>query len=225
VFPFSRSRHDAHVEDDHETIVGVAFDDPYRADELLTAVRRLAAHRKLVLKDAVLVRTHDNGRTEVRETIDPMPGRAAFSGAVWVSLLGLLVAGPVGWLAGAAVGAGTGAAVAKRIDLGLPDEWVDWFRDAARPGTATVALLVTDVDRNALVAEIERFRGGRLVYANLDRHTQERLVQALGPVLHPSLPDPPTDPPAPVDASDPSDPTGTAGPAGGHRAGTEEVAA
>ncbi len=198
MFPFSRSRHDTEVHGDpgdHETIVGVSFDDPYRAEELLTAVRRLAAHRQLVLKDAVVVRTHDNGRTEVRETIDPMPGRAAFSGAVWVSLLGLLVAGPVGWLAGAAVGAGTGAAVAKRIDLGLPDEWVAWFRDAARPGTATVALLVTDVDRNALVAEIERFRGGRLVYANLDRHTQERVVRALGPGLHAS----PTEATGPAD--------------------------
>ena len=198
MFPFSRSRHNDEVHGDpgdHETIVGVSFDDPYRAEELLTAVRRLAAHRQLVLRDAVVVRTHDNGRTEVRETIDPMPGRAAFSGAVWVSLLGLLVAGPVGWLAGAAVGAGTGAAVAKRIDLGLPDEWVAWFRDAARPGTATVALLVSDVDRNALVAEIERFRGGRLVYANLDRHTQERVVQALGPVLHPS----PSEPTGPAD--------------------------
>jgi uncharacterized membrane protein len=192
MFPFTRpSQGDA--SDEVETLVGVAFDDPYRAEEFLTAARRLASHRRLTLKDAVVVTAHGNGRTEVRETIDPMPGRAAFSGAVWVSLLGLLVAGPVGWLAGAAVGAGTGAAVAKKVDLGISDEWVAWFREASMPGTTTVALLVTGLDRNALVAEVERFRGGRLVYANLDEHTKQRLATAFGQLLQgPTAPVGPT---------------------------------
>lgn len=186
---FSRNRSTSHpsadAELDTESLVGVAFDDVYRAEEFLTAARRMQAQQHLVLKDAVLVITHPGGRTEVRETTDPQPPRAAMSGAIWVSLLGLLVAGPAGWLAGAAVGAGTGAAIAKAVDIGIPDEWVAWFREASLPGTATVALLVTHLDRAALVAEVERFRGGRLVYANLDEYTIGRITEAFGQLVAP----------------------------------------
>ena len=51
------------------------------------------------------------------------------------------------------------------------------------PGTATVALLVTDLDREALIAEVERVSGARLVYANLDDLTLERIRKALGEVV------------------------------------------
>jgi uncharacterized membrane protein len=64
------------------------------------------------------------------------------------------------------------------VDVGVPDEWVNWFRDAVQPGTATVALLVEDLDRNALVAEAARFTGAELVYANLDDATIARVKDA-----------------------------------------------
>lgn len=162
-----------------ETIVGVSFDDPFRAREFLTAVTRLAANRRLQLKDAVIITGRPDGRTAVHETVDPQPARTALSGALWSSLLGLVVAGPIGWLAGAALGAGAGAVTAKAIDLGLPDEWVDWFRTATNPDTTTVALLTADLDTHSLVTEAHRFTGARLVYANLDDATLQRINHAL----------------------------------------------
>ena len=82
---------------------------------------------------------------------------------MWAGLFGLILGGPVGWLAGTAVGAGAGAVTAHVVDLGISDEWVAWFREAVRPGTATVALLVTDLNRTALVEEARRFTGAHLV--------------------------------------------------------------
>lgn len=172
-----------HDDDTVETLVGISFPDLYRAQEFLTAATRLNANKRLVMKDAVIVVKNENGNTVVRETIDPQPARSALSGAVWTGLLGLLLGGPVGWLAGIAVGAGAGAATAKVLDYGIPDEWVTWFRDAVSPGTATVALLVQDLDRNALIAEAERFTGAHLVYANLDDVTLDRIRTALGDVV------------------------------------------
>ena len=99
---------------------------------------------------------------------------------MWTSLIGLLLAGPVGWVAGAAVGAGTGAVTAKVVDLGIPDEWVAWFREAAQPGSTILALLVSDLNREALLEELKRFEGAHLVYANLDEATLERIRTALG---------------------------------------------
>ena len=80
----------------------------WNPEELLVAANRLAAKGRLVLLDAVVVLKDADGHTHVKETIDPTPGRTAFSGAVWAGLFGLLLGGPVGWLAGTAVGAGAG---------------------------------------------------------------------------------------------------------------------
>ena len=170
-----------HKDDDGpETLVGISFDDAFRAQEFLTAATRLASQEKLILKDAVVVTKSLDGQVTVRETVDPQPTRSAVSGALWTGLIGLLVGGPVGWLAGAAVGAGAGAVAAKVVDLGIPDEWVTWFRQAAEPGRATVALLVANLDHNALVAETARFSGAQLIYANLDDVTIDRIRSALG---------------------------------------------
>ncbi len=192
-------------DDTIETLVGISFDDMYRAQEFLTAATRLGANKRLVLKDAVIVAKNESGHAVVRETIDPQPARSAVSGAVWTGLLGLLLGGPIGWIAGTAVGAGAGAVTAKVIDLGIPDEWVAWFRDAVLPGTATVALLVTELDREALIAEVERFSGARLVYANLDDLTLDRIRKALGEVvLGPVAAALPAEPPLPASPPDES---------------------
>ena len=89
----------------NDTIVGVSFDDRFRATEFLTAMGRLASRKELVLKDVVLVTKADDGTTRVEESTDPTTGRAALSGALWASLLGLILGGPVGWVAGGVVGA------------------------------------------------------------------------------------------------------------------------
>jgi len=161
------------------TLVGISFADTFRAQEFLTATGRLASQERLKLVDAVFVTKDENGRTMVRETTDPGPGRSALSGALWASLFGLILGGPVGWVVGAGVGAGTGAVAAKIIDHGVSDEWVAWFRDAVASGTTTLALLVENLDPAALVAELERFAGARLVYANLDPQWLERMRTAL----------------------------------------------
>jgi uncharacterized membrane protein len=166
--------------DAEQSLVGVSFDTPHRAQEFLVAAGGLAAAGSLKLKDAVTVSKDEHGNTTARETIDPSPGRAALSGAMWSGLFGLILGGPVGWVAGLAVGAGAGAVSAKVIDLGIPDEWVQWFREAVRPGTVTVVLLVEDLDRNALVQEVSRFSGAELVHATFDELTISRLREALG---------------------------------------------
>jgi uncharacterized membrane protein len=174
------ARHHEHAP---QTLVGLSFDDVFRAQEFLTAATGLAAHKKLVLEDAVIVIKDADGKTVVHETRDMQPGRSALSGGVWASLFGLILGGPVGWLAGAAIGAGAGAVTAKLVDIGVSDEWVDWFRAAVQPNTATLE-------------EARRFTGAELVYANLDRATLEEFKDALGDTTPVDI-DPPEPAPAP----------------------------
>jgi uncharacterized membrane protein len=162
-----------------QTLVGISFEDRFRAQEFLTAATGLAAKRELTLRDALLVTKAHDGKTTVHETADLQPGRTALSGAVWAGLFGLILGGPVGWAAGIALGAGTGAIAAKVVDIGVSDEWVAWFRETVAPDTVTLVLLVEDLDRDALVAEAKRFTGAELVYANLDDETIKRVEAAL----------------------------------------------
>ena len=169
-----------------QTLVGISFAESFRAQEFLTAVTRLASNERLKLVDAVFVTKNDEGKTVVRETVDPEPGRSALSAGLWTGLFGLILGGPVGWVVGAGVGAGTGAVAAKIIDHGVSDEWVEWFRQAVDEGTTTLALLVEDLDRDALIAELERFAGARLVYANLEPRWLDRMHAALGDASSPA---------------------------------------
>ncbi len=176
--PVGMHMHQSKQADVAQTLVGISFENEFHAQEFLVAASGLAAAGKLKLKDAVTVVKDDTGKTIVHETVDPTPARSALSGAMWAGLLGLILGGPIGWFAGAVVGAGAGAVTAKVVDVGVPDEWVTWFRDVVQPGTATVALLVEDLDRNALVVEASRFTGADLVYANLDEATIQRIKDA-----------------------------------------------
>lgn len=161
------------------TIVGLSFEDPYRAQEFQVAAVGMVAKHDLELLDVVtIVKDHD-GRTRVIESIDPTPGQSAISGGMWAGLFGLLLGGPIGFAAGAAFGAGVGAVTAKVVDLGLPDEWVAWFREAVRPGTTTVVLLLDSPDVETVLRELERFTGARLVYANVPPDVIDRIRTAI----------------------------------------------
>jgi uncharacterized membrane protein len=173
--------------DDPLTILGISFRDVFRSQEFLTAMTRMSSVGEMRLKDAVVVTKKDDGTTVIRETVDLQAGRTALSGAMWTGLLGLLVGGPVGWLAGIGIGAASGAITAKVVDLGVPDEWVDWFRDAVAPGTFTIVVLAEAVDVEAFIAEAMRFEG-HLVHANMAPDAIRRLEHALGDVSHDPAP-------------------------------------
>ena len=173
--------------DEPLTILGISFGDVFRSQEFLTAMTRMSSIGEMRLKDAVVVTKKDDGTTVIRETVDLQAGRTALSGAMWTGLLGLLVGGPVGWLAGIGIGAASGAITAKVVDLGVPDEWVDWFRDAVAPGTFTIVVLAEAVDVEALIAEAMRFEG-QLVHANMAPDAIRRLEHALGDVSHDPAP-------------------------------------
>ena len=170
-----------------DTLFGLSFDGISRAQQFTLAVQSLAGKHQLRLVDLVMVVKDPEGRVVVRETIDPQPGRSALTGAMWSGLLGLIIGGPVGWVAGIGVGATTGALAAKVIDLGIPDEWISWFKDSVRPDTATVLVLASDIDQLALRAEVDRFPGARLVHTTIHADAFAQLRSA----FNDQAPDPP----------------------------------
>ncbi len=162
-----------------EALFGISFGDAFRAQEYLVALNGLASRGHLALRDAVFVVKDEHDVVRIRETTDLQPAGAAMSGALWTGLLGLLIGGPVGWLAGLGVGAGVGALSAKVVDTGIPDEWVDWFKNVVRTDTVTVVALATDVDLEQLYNEARRFAGAELVHTTLRAGASDQLAAAL----------------------------------------------
>jgi len=175
--PSLRANPDIDLDPDAPVIIGVALSTPLRAQEFLLAMNGLRVSGALKLKDAVIVSKKD-GKVNVVETIDPTPGRAAASGAMWTGLLGLIVGGPIGWVAGMGVGAGVGAVTAKVVDLGIPDEWVHWFKQAVHDGTTAVVILAEHVHVGELAAEAARFQGAELLYTTLPPESITQLSEA-----------------------------------------------
>ncbi len=172
-----------------DTLFGLQFESVNRAQQFMMALGQLRQDKKLQLLDAVMVVKDTNDHVRVRETIDPQPGRTAISSGMWTGLLGLLVGGPVGWIAGIGIGAGVGAVTAKVIDLGVPDEWVDWFKLAVQPGRAIVVVLAKDIDQRALRAEVERFPGAQLVHTTVHAEAFAELASSIDAAEHPPGPE------------------------------------
>lgn len=106
-----------------DQIIGMSFDKVTRAEEVLLALVHLQQEGEIAMTDAVIVAKDDDDKVQIHQTIDPTPALSALRGSFWGALVGVIFGGPVFW-AGALVGAGSGALMAKLIDLGLDDKWV-----------------------------------------------------------------------------------------------------
>jgi uncharacterized membrane protein len=67
---------------------------------------------------------------------------------------------------------------AKVIDLGIPDEWVDWFKEVVEPGISAVVILADHVHVHALADEARRFRGAELLYTTMSSTAIDQLESA-----------------------------------------------
>ncbi|HVX45706.1 MAG TPA: DUF1269 domain-containing protein [Mycobacteriales bacterium] len=161
-------------------LIVISFDDPLKANEFLLAAARLQKNGQIQLHDAVFIRRDKDGKSTVQETQDITTGRGAMSGALWGVLLGTLFGGPIGALIGGAASAGSGALMAKFIDLGIQDEKVKELRQTVPPGSTGLALLISHLSLGDLQRELQRFPGANLVESDLP----DAVVNAVQYALH-----------------------------------------
>jgi uncharacterized membrane protein len=167
------------TDNDPRKLLVLAFESQLHAMEAYLAVSRLMGQGSILVRDAVFISKRDDGKVRVTETLDITPGEAAVRGSLWGALLGVLIGGPIGMVAGAAINAGGYALIAKFVDIGVPDEKVKEIGDAIGPGSTALALLVSHVDEDALLAELRRFAGAKLVQTTLSPKTVAALQAAL----------------------------------------------
>jgi uncharacterized membrane protein len=165
------------TETDQRSLVVLGFEEQLAAQEMLTSLTRMSTEGTLLLQDAVFVTRTEKGKVRVVQTTDPSPGQAAWGGAFWGLLFGVVLFVPV---IGMAIGAGAAAITSKLIDTGIDDKFVKSLRESIEPGKVYLAVLVSHVNREKALEEMKRYAGmATVVTTNLTEDTVAALEEAL----------------------------------------------
>jgi uncharacterized membrane protein len=162
---------------DPRRLVVLGFDNQLAAQEMLTTLTRLSKEGTLLLQDAVFVSRPGGGKVRVTQTTDPSAGQAAFGGAWWGLLFGVILAVPV---VGMAIGAGSAALVAKLTDTGISDDFVKELRSSIKPDRFYLAVLFSHANAEKALEEMKRYATlAEVVTTNLPDEAATRLQEAL----------------------------------------------
>ena len=126
------------------------------------------------LGDAVVAVKEAAGRVKLNQLFQPVAHGAA-SGMLWGSLIGLLFMMP---LAGAAIGAGSGALGGRLADLGINDDFMKQVARTLQSGNAALFLLIRKMTTDKVIAEL-RGAGGTVMRTSFDETREEALREAL----------------------------------------------
>ena len=137
--------------------------------ELLLAMQK---EYLIELGDAVVAVKEANGRVKLNQLFQPV-AQSAVSGMLWGSLIGLLFMMP---LAGAAVGAASGALRGRLIDLGINDDFVKQAARTLHSGNAALFVLIRQMTTDKVLTAL-RGAGGTIMHSSFDE-TQEEALQA-----------------------------------------------
>lgn len=160
-----------------QRVIVLGFDHRFAAQDALGTVMRLEYEGKVMVRDASFMCVDDGGRAHLEETTDAIPGRAALGAAVWRLLFGTMLLVP---FAEMAAGACTSTLMANLVAAGVSYRFVKELRDSVRPGRTYLALLVTKGNRDAVLADLQRFHGiAELVDSSMPDEAVAHVRQAL----------------------------------------------
>ena len=155
----------------HEMVV-IAFEDEYRADEVLNTLKQLDAEYIVDLKSAAVVVRDATGQVRIRETRDFDAKQGAIGGAVAGGLLGRLTGKLL-------VGAAGGAAGGHGIDLSLNDEYLKSIAESLGFGTSAMVALISFGRVERAMDALEKFEGGTILRRTLSDEVYRQLSDAV----------------------------------------------
>jgi uncharacterized membrane protein len=172
-------------------LIVVAFDDPNRADEVLTELRELQREYLVDLEDAVVAVRRPDGKIRLKQSVN-LAGVSAASGGLWGALwgtfVGLLFLNPlVGFAIGTMVGAGTGAIAGALTDYGIDDDFARGLAQTLPPNSSAIFALVRKMQPEKVLSELARFRG-RVLRTSLSPEQEAKLSEALSGTSKSPLP-------------------------------------
>ena len=163
-------------------LVVLGFDDLFKADEVLLALRKLQQQHLIDLEDAAVVVRNADGAVHIKQS-QPLVTLGATSGAVggslWGMLIGLLFLNPlVGAVIGAGVGAGAGAVSGALTDIGIDDDFIKATAETLQSGTSALFVLVRQVTPDRVIDAVKPYNP-KVLHTSLSAKDETELRQAL----------------------------------------------
>jgi uncharacterized membrane protein len=158
------------------TLVAIAYPDEATAEDARRTVQGLEADLIIQADQVAAISRDAQGKYHVTTTHGAAStGGGAWWGGFWGLLFGLLFFVP---FAGLAIGAGFGALFGhlgkNAIDKGFQEQ----VRDAVKPGTSALFLVVEKVTPDKAVEAMSKF-GGTVLKSSLSKETEKELQEAL----------------------------------------------
>jgi uncharacterized membrane protein len=157
-------------------LVAVAFDAPEDAGHALEFVERAQKKGTLKILNAAVLVKDAAGKVTVKDVrdIDPKKGRRL--GAITGGLIGL-VGGPAGVVFGALAGAGAGGLAGSKIDFGFSEDFLNALKQALKPNTSGLIVLV-EHEYSQQLSEVIAEEEGVFFQQSLTDRMVEKLLEA-----------------------------------------------
>ena len=150
----------------------IEFPTEAQAEEVRQKLLGMQTEYLIELGDAVVVTKSPEGHVKLNQLFHPVK-TGAVSGLFWGTLVGLLFMMP---LAGAALGAASGALGGKLADLGINDDFMKQAARTLQSGNAALFLLIRKMTTDK-VATALKGTGGTVLRSSFDE-TKEDVLQA-----------------------------------------------
>jgi len=155
-------------------LVVIAYEDPFKAEEVRTMLRKMQQEYLIDLEDAVVAVKDDQGKVKLHQMYK-LAAAGAVSGGFWGALIGLIFMSP---LLGMAVGASAGAVSGALTDVGINDDFMKNLAASFQNGTSVLFVLVRKATADKVLAELQG-TGGKVIKTSLTHEEEEKLQQVL----------------------------------------------
>jgi uncharacterized membrane protein len=156
------------------TLVVVAYDDPFKSEEVHLKLLKLQKDYLIDLQDAVFATKDKDGKVKVHQPVN-LTAAGAVRGGFWGTLIGLLFLNP---LIGLAVGATAGAVSGALAELGLKDNFLKEIGDSLKPNSSVLFVLVRQATPDKVLEELAG-TGGKIIKSSLTHENEAKLQAAL----------------------------------------------
>ena len=156
------------------TLVVIAYEDMYKAQEMRVNLLKLQKEYLVDLEDAVVVVRDPKGKVKLHQIVS-LPAAGALGGGFWGTLIGCIFFTPI---FGMAVGAASGAIAGALSDVGINDQFMKQLGETLKPGTSALCVLIRQMTEDKVLADIQG-TGGKILKTNLSKEDETKLQAAL----------------------------------------------
>jgi uncharacterized membrane protein len=155
-------------------LIVIAYPEEDHAEKVMNLMLSLEKDEFVSLADAVSVTKDKNEKVHLHQS-----QHKTGKGAAWGAAAGL-VAGSIFLtpLFGVAAGALVGSVAGRKVDIGLPDDFVKQVSAQLKPQSSALVLVVNSVNKQVVVPQLQR-HGGVLLSSTLSPESEAKLQAAL----------------------------------------------